>query len=91
MENEIKEIIIKKCEYELSNNIDKYIKKGFSVFDAIDEALEEYKLDEEIILKYEFEMVKKNNKNRKNLEIPPEQIDKLMNDVKKLVYNKYIN
>ncbi|MFX1364020.1 MAG: hypothetical protein ACFFCE_14710 [Promethearchaeota archaeon] len=91
METEIKDTIIKKCEIELSNKINKLIKKGFSVFDAIDEAFKEYKLDEEIIIKYEIEMVKKDNNDNKDLKIAPEQIDKLLDEIRKLVYNKFIN
>ncbi len=91
MEKDIKNAIIKKCETDLSNKINELIQKGFSVFNAIDESFKEYKLDEEIILKYEFEMIKKDNNDNKNLEISPEQINKLMDEVKKLVYNKFID
>ncbi|MFX1572952.1 MAG: hypothetical protein ACFFB0_09390 [Promethearchaeota archaeon] len=89
MKIDIKESIIKKCVNEISNLIKMQIEKGIQVFQAIDNALQEFELEDEIMIKYEVEMVKRGN--TKNLDIKPAQIDKLKDEIIKLVYNKYLN
>ncbi|MFX1395243.1 MAG: hypothetical protein ACFFAH_16990 [Promethearchaeota archaeon] len=84
-------MVINWCENELSDRINKEIKKGLTVFEAIDKAFEEYKLEEEIILKYELAVEKKNNNNSKNLDLTYKQIKNFKEKIKKLIYNKYIN
>jgi len=91
IKKEIENLVIYSCENELSDIINKEIKKGLTVFEAIDKAFEEYKLEEEIILKYENEMEKKINNNPKNLELTSKQIKNFKEKIKKLIYNKYIN
>ncbi|MFW9900493.1 MAG: hypothetical protein ACFFDY_04300 [Candidatus Thorarchaeota archaeon] len=88
MENEIKNSIIDKSVKEISNICESYIKKGQSLFKAIDFALKEYRLEEEIILKYEFEMIKRGTKD--NLELTTDQVNKIKNEIEKLIYDKYL-
>ncbi len=91
MKKDIENLVLNWCENDLSDRINKEIKKGFTVLDAIDKAFEEYNLEDEIILKYELAVEKKNNNNSKNLDLTYNQIKNFKEKIKKRIYNKYIN
>ncbi|MFX1313504.1 MAG: hypothetical protein ACFFHD_12955 [Promethearchaeota archaeon] len=88
MKKELKESIIKNCFNEISNIIKEQTEKGIDIFQAIDNVLKEYKLEDEIIIKYESEMVKRGNK--KSLDIKPMNINNLKNEIINLIYNKFL-
>ncbi len=91
MKKDIENLVLNWCENDLSDRINKEIKKGLTVLDAIDKAFEEYNLEDEIILKYELAVEKKNNNNSKNLDLTYNQIKNFKEKIKKRIYNKYIN
>lgn len=88
---DIENLVLNWCENDLSDRINKEMKKGLTVFDAIDKAFEEYELEDEIILKYELAVEKKNNDNSKDLDLTYKQIKNFKEKIKKIIYNKYIN
>ncbi|MFW9899133.1 MAG: hypothetical protein ACFFDO_07725 [Candidatus Thorarchaeota archaeon] len=82
--------VIINCVNDISNSIYKNIKNGLDLFSAIDNAIEQYNLEDEIIIKFEIERSKKKFK-LEDLDLSSETIKKISKNIKKIIYKKAID
>ncbi|MFX1444632.1 MAG: hypothetical protein ACFFHV_14560 [Promethearchaeota archaeon] len=88
--HKILESVIKKCVSDISKMLNQDKDEGLGFFDALDKVLELYNLEDEIIIKYEEELVKFGLKN-KDLSLKPKQVDITKQKIREQLYKNYID
>ncbi len=86
----IVDLVIINCVNAISNSIRKNIKNGLDLFSAIDKAIEQYELEDEIIIKFEIERSKKKFK-PEDLDLSPGTIKNISKTIKKIIYKEFID
>lgn len=81
--------VIKKCLSEISKKLNQNKNEDISFFDVLDKVLELYNLEDEIIIKYEEEILNL-GLNNKDLTLKPKQVDITKQKIKEQIYKNYI-
>jgi hypothetical protein len=83
------ESVIKKCVNDILKILTQNKDEDFNFFNALDNVLESYNLEDEIIIKYEEELLNSGFKN-KNLSLNPNELDIIKQKIKDQIYKNYI-
>lgn len=73
---------------KLAEQIDGQINKGFEPLEAYDQILQDFKLDEEIILNFEYEADKAGLIDE--LDLNPKEIDLIKKQISQLLFNEFV-
>ncbi len=81
--------VIKKCVSEISKKLNQNNNEELSFFDALDKVLELYNLEDEILIKYEEEILNL-GLSIKDLTLKPKKVDLTKQKIKEQIYKNYI-